>query len=173
MRNGVNVRVVFRSPRRKASDTGRRVGGPPGRCAQAVRTWLGDFSATRRYQPSGEVDLAFCNGVFHHIPPPERRGAVDYVYQSLRPGGVFAFFENNPWNPGTRLVMRRIPFDRDAKTLTAPESKCLLRARGFELLHTDFLFFFPRLLSWARKAEPSLSSVPLGAQYLVLGRKPA
>jgi hypothetical protein len=25
--------------------------------------------------------------------------AVDYVYRSLRPGGLFAFWENNPWNP--------------------------------------------------------------------------
>jgi SAM-dependent methyltransferase len=130
------------------------------------------FLLREAYHPSAEVDLAFCNGVFHHIPPGDRRDAIDYVYQSLRPRGIFAFFENNPWNPATRLVMSRIPFDRDAITLAATESRSLLGGRGFELLHTDFVFFFPKLLSWARPAEPWLASVPLGAQYLVLGRKP-
>jgi SAM-dependent methyltransferase len=72
------------------------------------------------YQPCGQFDLVFCNGVFHHIPPAERTMAVDYVFRSLRPGGLFAFWENNPWNPGTRYVMSRIPFDRDAITLSSP-----------------------------------------------------
>ena len=75
------------------------------------------------YQPSGDVDIAFCNGVFHHIPPGERPAALDYVRRSLRPGGLFAFWENNPWNPGTRFVMSRIPFDRDAITISPPEAR--------------------------------------------------
>lgn len=35
-------------------------------------------------------DLVFCNGVFHHIPPEHRPGAMDYVRKSLKPGGLFA-----------------------------------------------------------------------------------
>lgn len=50
---------------------------------------------------------------------------VDLVRRSLRPGGVFAFWEINPWNPGTRHVMSRIPFDRDAIMLTPPEARWL------------------------------------------------
>ena len=64
------------------------------------------------YQPCSQFDLVFCNGVFHHISPKDCAPAVEYILQSLRPGGWFAFWENNPWNPGTRYVMRRIPFDR-------------------------------------------------------------
>ena len=75
------------------------------------------------YQPRGQFDLVFCNGVFHHIPPLDRAAAIDYVLRSLRPGGLFAFWENNPWNPGTRYVMSRIPFDRDAITLSPPEAR--------------------------------------------------
>ena len=37
---------------------------------------------------------------------------------ALLTGGVLALFENNPWNPGTRLVMKRIPFDRNAQTIS-------------------------------------------------------
>ena len=124
------------------------------------------------YQPCSQFDLVFCNGVFHHIPPVERAAAVDYILRSLRPGGYFAFWENNPWNPGTRYVMSRIAFDRDAITLSPLEGQRLIRVGGFEILRTDFLFIFPRILHWCRWIEPFCSWLPLGAQYQVLSRKP-
>lgn len=130
------------------------------------------FSALSQYQPNEDIDLAYCNGVFHHIPLNERAAAVNYVYRSLRPKGVFAFWENNPWNPGARYVMSRIPFDRDAVTLTPPEARRLLRAGGFEILRTDFLFIFPNVLRWLRSIEPLVSRLPFGAQYQILCRKP-
>lgn len=120
----------------------------------------------------GDADLAFCNGVFHHIPPVERPAAVDHVFRSLRPGGLFALWENNPWNPGTRYVMSRIPFDRDAVMLSPPGARAMLRAGGFEIVALHFLFIFPRVLRWLRWSEPLVCRLPLGAQYQVLGRKP-
>jgi SAM-dependent methyltransferase len=114
----------------------------------------------------------FCNGVFHHILPGDRVAALDTIYSSLRSGGVLAFWENNPWNPGTRYIMRRIPFDRNAIALSPSAARSLLRKRGFEVLRTDFLFFFPRLLAWLRSFEPGLVHLPLGAQYQVFCRKP-
>jgi SAM-dependent methyltransferase len=119
-----------------------------------------------------QVDLAYCNGVFHHIPPNERPASVAYVRRALRPGGWFALWENNPWNPGTRLVMRRIPFDRDAVTLTARETRRMLEAGGFEVARTDFRFVFPRPLRALRRLEPRLARLPLGAQCMVLARRP-
>lgn len=116
-------------------------------------------------------DLAYCNGVFHHIPPSEREDALAFIHRSLRPGGLFALWENNPWNPGTRYVMSRIPFDRDAVPLTPPRARRLLRAGNFEIVRTDFLFVFPRVLKWLRPLEPALAALPIGAQYQVLGRK--
>jgi SAM-dependent methyltransferase len=130
------------------------------------------FSRIDDYRPSADIDVAYCNGVFHHIPPAERAAAIRYVRDSLRPGGVFAFWENNPWNPGTRIVMSRIPFDRDAILVSALEARRLLRAQGFELLSTHFLFVFPKLLSVLRPLETPLARLPLGAQYQVLCRKP-
>ena len=130
------------------------------------------FVRLGEYRPSGEFDLAFCNGVFHHIPPAERPAAVRCILESLRPGGLFALWENNPWNPGARYVMWRIPFDRDAIMLTSPEARALLSENGFEVLRTDFLFIFPRVLKWLRRLEPALSRWPFGAQYQVLCRRP-
>jgi hypothetical protein len=68
--------------------------------------------------------------------------------------------------------MHRIPFDRDAIPLTPPEARQLLQAGGFEILRTDFLFLFPRMLKWLRGLEAPLTRWPLGAQYQVLCRKP-
>lgn len=130
------------------------------------------FSLLKEYTPAQRLDLAFCNGVFHHIPPVERAAAIDYIFRSLRGGGLFAFWENNPWNPGTRYVMSRIPFDRDAITLKPHEARRLLSAGGFEVLRTDFLFIFPRTLRWLRGIEPRVARWPFGAQYQILCRKP-
>ena len=129
------------------------------------------FTQTHEYLPQEEIDVVYCNGVFHHIPVAKRMMAMHYIWLSLRPGGYLAFWENNPWNPGTRYVMSRIPFDRDAVTLTSTEATRLLQSSGFHILRTDFLFIFPRALSLFRWVEPYLAGYPLGGQYLVLARK--
>ncbi|MDA0171548.1 methyltransferase domain-containing protein [Solirubrobacter taibaiensis] len=121
--------------------------------------------------PVGTVDLAYCNGVFHHIPVAERPAALATVHAALRPGGMFGLWENNPWNPGTRMVMRRIPFDRDAITLSAPECRRMVERAGFEVVKTDFLFVFPSPLRRLRPLERRLTRLPAGAQYLVLARR--
>ncbi|NUP07121.1 MAG: class I SAM-dependent methyltransferase [Polyangiaceae bacterium] len=131
------------------------------------------FETLEDYVPNGTIDLAFCNGVFHHIPPSQRAGAVEWIYRALRPGGIWAFWENNPWNPGTQWVMYRIPFDRDAVKVTPSEARRLLIAGGFEILSVDHLFVFPRFMRWLRPLEPKIANLPLGAQYQILCRKPA
>jgi len=130
------------------------------------------FLPISKFRPAKDMDLAFCNGVFHHIPIDQRTQAAVYIRECLRPGGFFAFWENNPWNPGTRYVMSRVPFDRDAIPLSAPVSKQLLRSAGFTILRTDFLFVFPRVLRWLRALEPKLCGWPLGGQYLFLCQNP-
>jgi SAM-dependent methyltransferase len=130
------------------------------------------FVDLTEYEPHEAQDLVYCNGVFHHIPPAERPAVMNYIWRSLRPGGLFALWENNPWNPGTRYVMSRIPFDREAITLSPPEATALLRKGGFQVLQTDYLFLFPKFLKFLRWIEPLLSPIPLGGQYQVLTRKP-
>jgi SAM-dependent methyltransferase len=129
------------------------------------------FATVGERTPDEDCDLVYTSGVFHHIRTEDRPGAVDYVRRSLRPGGLFAFWENNPWNPATRLVMSRIPFDRDAITLSPPEARRLLSAGGLRVLLTDFQLVFPKMLAALRVAEPYLTALPLGTQYLVLARR--
>lgn len=129
------------------------------------------YLLTSDYQPNGTIDLAFCNGVFHHIPTEQRVAAVNYIASCLRPGGIFAFWENNPWSPAARFVMSRIPFDRDAVMVWPSQARTLVERANLHAITTDFLFIFPNLLRWLRPAEPWLRALPLGAQYQVLARK--
>lgn len=129
------------------------------------------FESTRGPLTEGSVDLVYCNGVFHHIPPAERGDVVSWIRARLRPGGWFALWENNPWSPATRYVMHRIPFDRDAVLISTGSAARMLRSAGFQVEHTDYLFLFPRWLAPLRAFERHLGGFPLGAQYLVLARR--
>lgn len=142
--------------------------------ARKTHGWAAtQFLLVSEFRPAGSLDLVYCNGVFHHIPPKERAASLELIHGALRPGGIFALWENNPWNLGTRYVMSNCAFDKDAVTIAPPEAKRLLRAAGFEILRTDFLFIFPRFLRPLRTLERPLSRLPFGAQYQVLCRKAA
>lgn len=121
--------------------------------------------------PDGPFDLCYANGVFHHILEDDQPGVLDTLHRRLAPGGWLALYENNPWNPGARLVMGRIPFDRDAVMLAIPTARRLVQKAGFaEVRPATTLFWFPAALRALRPVERRLSRLPGGAQYLVLAR---
>jgi len=129
------------------------------------------YESIGEFQSPGKIDLAYCNGVFHHILPGQRADALTLVHRALRCGGLFSFWENNPWSLATRYVMSRCSFDRDAILLSPPNARALLRSGGFEILRTDFRFIFPHALRGLRKIEDFVFRAPLGAQYHILCRK--
>jgi SAM-dependent methyltransferase len=128
------------------------------------------FLCTSEWNPDASIDLAFTNGVFHHIPPEERPECLHAIRRALKTGGLFAFWENNPWNPGTQYVMSRCTFDEHAIKISPRQAKAMLSRAGFRILRADSLFYFPRRLSLCRPAESWLRAVPLGGQYLILCR---
>jgi len=132
---------------------------------------IGSFLSIAQYSPKQQVDVVYCNGVFHNIPLGGGTAALDFVRAGRRSRRLFALWENNPWNPGTRYVMSRITFDQGAVMLTPPEARALVRQGGFQVVRTDSLFFFPRQLKWLRWMEPHLWRLPLGGQYQVLCRR--
>jgi len=129
------------------------------------------YESLGEFQSSGQMDLAYCNGVFHHILPAQRAAALAMVHRALREEGFFSFWENNPWSLATRYVMSRCAFDRDAILVTPPAARALLRDGGFEILRTDFRFIFPRMLRAFRRIEDFVYRAPLGTQYQILCRK--
>ncbi len=129
------------------------------------------YESIGEFQCPEQFDLAYCNGVFHHIQPAQRAEALAIVRGAFAAGGFFAFWENSPWSPATRYVMSRCAFDRDAILVSPLEARRLLRDAGFEIVRTDFRFIFPRALRGLRKIEDWVCRVPLGTQYQVLSRK--
>jgi SAM-dependent methyltransferase len=130
------------------------------------------FLLTDEYRPDARMQLAYCNGVFHHVPVDERTAVAQYIADSLEPGGVFALWENNPWSPGARFVMSRVPFDRDAIMAWPIQARRLLESAGLRIVSTEFHFIFPKSLSVFRGLERRLTALPFGAQYQVLAQKP-
>lgn len=117
------------------------------------------------------VDVAMAACVYHHIPPAERALWTSEIRRVLRPGGSFFLFEHNPLNPLTQKVVRDCPFDEDAILLPRAESLRLFDGAGFRDQRLDYIVFFPRQLSLLRPLEKALGWLPLGAQYVVQGRK--
>jgi SAM-dependent methyltransferase len=161
----------FRRHLPQAALLGLDVSGTSLRRAKQIHGANATFALIDEYVPAQDQDLVYCNGVFHHIERNAREKWARSVGDLLAPGGYFAFWENNPWNPGAMMVMRRIPFDRDAIPLASPEARRILSRAGFEIIGTRYRFYFPRSLSRMRGLERYFERLPLGAQYCVLARK--
>lgn len=122
----------------------------------------------RRLEPGDSrphAQLVHINGVIHHVEPSDRPRLMEDIRARLDDSGVLALFENNPLNPGTRMVMARIPFDRDAVPVLPWKATEMLRRGGFTIERQGYLFYFPRLLSALRPLESWLVRLPFGAQY--------
>jgi SAM-dependent methyltransferase len=129
-----------------------------------------EIADSASYPAGRAADLVFVNGVFHHVPRPQRSAVLQQIHGLLRPGGLLALFDNNPLNPGAMWVMKRIEFDRDAQPVLARTLVKLAHEVGFAEIEQRTHFYFPRSLSALRIFEPWLERAPLGAQYVVYAR---
>lgn len=117
-------------------------------------------------------DLIYLNGVVHHVPVEERARVASGLYNWSKPGTRLWIFENNPANPGTQWAMYANPFDKGVVKVWPSTLRSLLKTAGFEILQTDFLFYFPQWLAWFRPLEKHLVKLPLGGQFGILAQKP-
>ena len=88
-------------------------------------------------------DLVTAACVYHHVRASERLRLTQSVHNSLRPGGLFAIFEHNPWNPVTRAIVRRSPIDVNAILLYPSESVALLKEAGFVRISLQYFLLVP------------------------------
>lgn len=121
---------------------------------------------------SGSVAAAFAICVWHHVPVALWPRFVSEVRRILRPGGIFAVFEHNPWNPLTRWAVERCVFDKDAVLLSMPTAKRFLTQGGFKVAASEFILSLPAAEGRLASVDRALRKVPTGAQYLVVGQKP-
>jgi ubiquinone/menaquinone biosynthesis C-methylase UbiE len=122
--------------------------------------------------PDSSVDLVFTSCVFHHVP---RRALVPVLQECQRVtkrGGYVMCFEHNPLNPITQLVVRTTMIDRGSHLIPHWRMASALREAELEVIMARFVLFAPepidRVLS---KLGKWLYRVPLGGQYLVVGRR--
>jgi SAM-dependent methyltransferase len=115
-------------------------------------------------------DLAFAVCVVQAVQPAERPRFIAELSRVTRPGGLVALFEHNPYNPLTRLVVRRCEFGEDARMLGMGEAERLLRENGVTLVDSGFVLLFPSRRSHVLAVERALRRLPLGAQYYLAGR---
>ena len=140
------------------------------RCAKWPNVTFRAYAGTRLPVGIEGVELVILANVLHHVDPEHRQAFLaEVVRPALQPGARVVVFEHNPYNPLTRFVVRSCAFDRDAQLLTRGQTTRLLRRSGLEIVRRDYLVFFPHPLRWLRRFEPRLGSLPLGAQYLVVG----
>lgn len=114
-------------------------------------------------------DVAYAVCVFHHVDPADRQPLVAEMARVVRPGGVAAIFEHNPWNPLTRLVVSRIPFDDGVELLPLRESRTLLQQAGLAAVRGRYMLFAPSASSAVQRGERALGWLPVGAQHVAYG----
>jgi len=117
-------------------------------------------------------DLAFAINVMHHVNPLQWENFVNEMKRVIKPGGIMAVFEHNPFNPLTRLAVSRCEFDRDAVLLSHNKIKSLFKSVHLEFLEDAYIVFFPFKAKLFRNIEFFLRWLPLGAQHYIAGRKP-
>lgn len=116
-----------------------------------------------------DYDLIIVANVMHHVEPADRQRTLREISSRLKRGGRLAVFEHNPSNPVTRWVVEHCAFDEGVILLPPKETLGYFEAAGLGSLRRDYIVFMPRPLSWLRGMEPWLASLPLGAQYVVMG----
>jgi 2-polyprenyl-3-methyl-5-hydroxy-6-metoxy-1,4-benzoquinol methylase len=122
--------------------------------------------------PAAAFDIVTAINVLHHVDPEARRDFVFELKRVIRPHGIVCIIEHNPFNPLTRLVVFRCPFDRDAHLLRAAQANRLLEAAGFAHVQASYFLLIPFSSKPARSLERWLSALPFGAQYAAVGERP-
>jgi SAM-dependent methyltransferase len=120
---------------------------------------------------NAQFDFVSAVCVYHHVPLTDRAALTAEVRRVLRPGGVFAIIEHNPYNPITRLIVSRAPVDANAILISPAESRRVLRQSGFKIDAQHFFLYLPEIL-YRRfgRLESQLIKWPLGGQYAVFGQ---
>lgn len=141
-------------------------------CLQEARISYPDVA----FLPPNEIythtyDLILIADVIHHIHPSERLGYFVSLNKLLADNGSIIIFEQNPYNPITRYLVRTCPFDVDASLLTDSEVKKILKCSGYEVLSRSYCFFFPSALKKCNNFEKRIGFLPFGGKYYIHARK--
>jgi SAM-dependent methyltransferase len=129
------------------------------------------YDGTKLPFADSSFDFVFTICVVHHVPRSSWPRFVSELSRVIRPGGLVLLVEHNPLNPLTRLVVNRCAFDEDAVLLWSRTARRLLHASGLEIAYKKYFLFFPWRHHALERIERGVGWLPLGAQYLIAGRR--
>lgn len=112
-------------------------------------------------------DFAYTICVMHHVPPEQWPAFAAELRRVVRPGGMVAVFEHNPYNPLTRRAVSSCEFDKDAVLLTAGQVDELLRGAGFKDATRRYILTVPPFNRLLMGVDRALARLPLGGQFYV------
>ncbi len=139
-----------------------------------------EFNPTAQYQAydgtrlpfeDNTFDIVFAICVMHHVPPAQWEAFTHEMRRVLKPGGIAAVFEHNPFNPLTRLAVNRCEFDAEAVLLRQSKTSALFAESGMTPKEKRFILFFPFRKAIFARLERAINWLPLGAQYYVAAQK--
>ena len=70
-----------------------------------------------------------------------------------------------------QYVVKKCAIDKNAKLLTLGATRNHFLKSNFEIIKENYIFFFPGFLKKLRFLEKRLFWLPLGAQYVIIGKK--
>jgi ubiquinone/menaquinone biosynthesis C-methylase UbiE len=120
----------------------------------------------------GTFDVAVAICVLHHVPVPMRRDLVSDMVRVVRPGGVVAIFEHNPFNPLTRHAVNTCELDADAVLLPSRESVELLKTAADVEPESRYYLFSPLGGAVGCSVDRHFRKVPFGGQYVAWAQHP-
>jgi hypothetical protein len=107
----------------------------------------------------------------HHVPPASWDSFVAELTRVTCRDGVVMVFEHNPLNPLTRRAVNSCVFDGDAVLLGPRRVRTAFEASGLTTAARRYILFAPFGGRGVRRAERVVSWLPLGAQYVLAGRR--
>lgn len=116
-------------------------------------------------------DLAFAICVLHHVQRHDRAAFTAEMARVVRPGGLVAIFEHNPYNPLTRVAVSRCEFDEGVQLLTRTEAADLTQGAGLDPVEERYILFLPVEGRWSDAVDRTLRWLPLGSQHYVAAQR--
>ena len=169
---GIGRNVPFlRQAFPEAAITGSDISGASLEMARRDNPGVAFVQEGPQAQCRGPFDLIFVAGVFHHVPITERLAVAKTLHERLAPGGLLFVFEQNPYNPVTRRIVRDCPYDEGAVLLTPGELRRILGEAALAIERRSYCLFVPPRLSGLARLEPLLGWLPLGGQYWVQAKR--
>ncbi len=121
---------------------------------------------------SHSADLVFMSCVMHHLEKEEIALTLAELARVCAPNGYLVFFEHNPLNPITQLVVRTTSLDRNARLVRHTRLEGLAKKAGIHILRREFFLYGTRGMDdLLQRCAPWLNQLPLGGQYALIGQK--